>query len=180
MVNCGTAPSAPALPQFTTTTTTTPEGTERTIPRACAQVITDVDLDELLETRLGSGTAEVAGQPMPAIGRTARLDCYFGVPGGKREKAALVVTLAAYTDDAAAQERLDRTVADERAQGARVSEVAVGPDTGYLIEGSTRIVVARHGKVTVVVQAAQALVPGESARRVLPRVADRALTHPSG
>ena len=174
------APSAPALPEFTTTTTPPPVRVERTVPRSCAQVITDADLDELLETRIGAARAEIAGKPMPAIGRTARLDCYFGVPRGDRAKSSLIVTLAAYTDATAAQERIDRTIADERAQGARVTEVPVGADTGHLIEGVTRIVIARHGKVTVVVQAQPALVPGDQPRRVLPKIADRALTPPTG
>lgn len=173
-------PSAPALPEFTTTTTAPPTRTERTVPAACSQVITEDELAELVETPISGGTAEVAGKPMPAIGRTARLDCYFGVPGGDRAKAALVVTLASYTDPTSAQERVDRTIADERARGARVVDIAVGPDRGHLVESAGRLVVVRHGRVTVVVQAVLALVPGDQAARVLPRIADRALTHSTG
>lgn len=173
-------PSAPALPEFTTTTTAPPVRTERAVPTACAQVVTGAELAELLETRVSGGSAEIAGKPMPAIGRTARLDCYYGIPGGDRATAALVVTLASYTDPAAAQERVARTVADERARGARVRDVAVGADRGQLVESENRFVVARHGRVTVVVQAVLSVVPGDQAARVLPRIADRALTHSTG
>ena len=166
----------PALPQFTTTTEPPSTRTERTVPRTCDQVITAADLDKLLETRISGATAEIVGTPMPAIGRTARIDCYFGIPGRDRAKAALVVTLAAYSTPDAADARIDRTAADEQAQGARITGIAVGPDPGLLIEGAARIVVARHGRVTVVVQAATTAVPGDQAARVLPKIADRALS----
>ncbi|MFC5287882.1 hypothetical protein ACFPM7_12540 [Actinokineospora guangxiensis] len=166
---------APALPQFTTTAEPPPARTERAVPDTCGQVVTAADLDGLLETRISGGTSEIVGTPMPAIGRTARIDCYFGIPGRDRDKAALVVTLAAYLTPEAAGDRVERTLADERAHGARITDIAVGPDRGVLVEGAGRIVVARHGRVTVVVRASVGAVPGDQAARVLPKIADRAL-----
>jgi hypothetical protein len=165
----------PALPQFTTSAEPPPARTERAVPNTCGQVITPLDLDDLLETRISGATSEVVGTPVPAIGRTARIDCYFGIPGRDRDKAALVVTLAAYSTPEAAGERVERTLADERARGARITDVEVGPDRGALIEGAGRIVVARHGRITVVVRASIGAVPGDQAARVLPEIADRAL-----
>ncbi|UVS80317.1 hypothetical protein [Actinokineospora sp. UTMC 2448] len=183
LAGCGSGPTEPAtMPEIPLFTTTTPKPTpraERKVPRDCGLVITDDDL-AALKVKVGGGTQEVAGVPVPDIKRTARVDCYFGVPSGDRSKAALIVTLASYETPAAAQARVELTIADERELGAAVTEVAVGPGRGHYIEGASRMVVARHGRVTVVVDASPRLLPDDQARRVLPAIADRALTAPGG
>ncbi|MGW5051854.1 hypothetical protein [Actinokineospora sp. NPDC004072] len=170
------APRYPPIPVFTAEVTTPPPRTERKVPRDCGLVMTREDLADLLKVKLSGGTADIAGVPVPDIGRTARVDCYFGIPRGERSKAAVIVSLAAYTTPEAAQERIDSTVADQRNRGAAVTEVPVGAGTGHYVQGASRMVIARYGRVTVVVDAVAGLVADDQARRVLPQVADRALT----
>jgi hypothetical protein len=135
------------------------------------------EVSDLLNAAITGQTLPVVGVPEPKIGRTARLDCYYGVPDGQGVPAATVsIGLASYTDEGAARRRMTSTVESERDSGAKANEVQVGSDKGILLNGTKRILVAARGKHTVVVTVVKDLVPDEQAGALLATLADRALT----
>ncbi|TDV42592.1 hypothetical protein [Actinophytocola oryzae] len=172
-----TPPDAPAVPVFTSAR---PEaGRERTVPDSCDAVATLDDLSRILATFVTGPVQRVVGVPQDNIGRTARLDCYYGVPAGQPTSAAPVwIGLAGYVDDGSARERVAATVADARAATGTVgvNDVAVGSDRGVLIRSANWMLVATRGRTTVVVQAVPALVRENDAGLILGQVADFALT----
>ena len=122
-------------------------------------------------------TLPVVGVPEPKIGRTARIDCYYGVPTGQQLTTAPVsIGVASYTDEAAARKRMSGTIADEKEAGAKANDVPVGPDRGVLLNGTKRTLVAARGSSTVVVSVILDLVPEDQAGSLIGRLADRALT----
>jgi hypothetical protein len=135
------------------------------------------EVSDILNAAVTGQTLPVVGVPEPKIGRTARLDCYYGVPDGQGVAAATVsIGLAGYADAGAARRRMTSTVESERDSGAKASEVQVGSDKGILLNGTKRTLVATRGKNTVVVSVVKDLVPDEQAGTLLATLADRALS----
>ncbi|GAA3048577.1 hypothetical protein [Actinokineospora globicatena] len=173
---CTSAPPPPAkvpeVPQFATTTTKA--RVERTaLPSSCGRMLSRQDLDDVVDTVITGRTEVVVGVGLPKIGRTGRIDCYFGIPQDQPPAAAvLTVGMAAYTDEASAKQRVQETVDSERDKGIAAEEVKVGADTGYLLDGDTRTVVVAHGKLTVAVTVAKTLATPEQ----VGKLADLALT----
>ncbi|GAA2980872.1 hypothetical protein [Actinokineospora diospyrosa] len=166
-----TTPRAPEIPQFSTTTPK--PRAERTLPDSCAKVLTREDLDATVATVITGRTEVVAGVALPKIGRTGRIDCYYGIPQGQPTTAAvLTVGMAAYTDSASAAQRIQDTVNTERDNGIAPREIQVGLDKGFLLDGATRTVVVAHGKITVAVSVKPELATGEQ----VAALADLALT----
>jgi hypothetical protein len=125
------------------------------------------------------GTAKlVTGTLDQSIGRTARIDCYYGLTEGQALPDAPVrVGLASYSDAKAATTRVEKTIDEERAAGAKVSQVQVGPDKGTLLVGkNVATLVATYQATTVVVIAQLSLVPANQAPSMLGKIADRALS----
>lgn len=167
-------PSAsPAVPLFSTA----PEAAgERAFPATCGEVATIEDLTRLLDTLVTGDVHPIVGVPQENIGRTARLDCYYGVPAGKPVAAAKVwVGLATYVNEESAHKRMTNTVNDERAAGATVSDVRVGPDRGVLVRNADWMLVAVRGRTSVVVRVIPGLVRADHAGAVLGQVAAFAL-----
>ncbi|MBM7775462.1 hypothetical protein JOD54_005666 [Actinokineospora baliensis] len=167
-------PAAPKAPEIPTFATTTPKPrTQRTLPTTCAKVLTRADLDATVDTVITGRTEVVAGVALPKIGRTGRLDCYYGIPQNQPATAAvLTVGMAAYTDSTAAAQRIQETVDTERDNGIAPEEIQVGLDKGFLLDGTTRTVVVAHGKITVSVSAQPSLATAEQ----VAKLADLALT----
>jgi hypothetical protein len=116
--------------------------------------------------------------PRADIGRTARIDCYYGVPTGRPVAEAKVwIGLASYVNAESARKRLATTVADERTAGATAGDVEVGQDRGVLIRNANWTLVATRGRTTVVVQVIPVLVRDDLAGALLGHVADHALTN---
>jgi hypothetical protein len=173
----GTAPprSGPAVPVFGTAPANATA--ERTVPGDCAGVATLEELSRDLNNLVTGAVWPVVGVARDSIGRTARLDCYYGVPAGRPLTEAKVwVGLTAYVDEESARERLTATVADERTAGATVSDVAVGQGRGVLVRNTHWMLVAQRGRVTVVVRVVPVLVREDHAGALLGQVADHALT----
>jgi hypothetical protein len=150
----------------------------RTVPSDCAEVSTPAELGEVLNVLVSGQVLPVVGIARENIGRTARLDCYFGVPEGQpKSRAAVWIALASYTDATQARRRLTDTAADEREAGARVSDVPVGADRGVLLRSTTAwTLVAARGNTTAVVTVAPGLVREDRAGAMLGQVADLVLT----
>ncbi|MGB3440576.1 MAG: hypothetical protein WBA97_17660 [Actinophytocola sp.] len=174
----GAAPpsNSPAVPVFSSAPAVA--GVERTVPDNCGDVAT---LDELTRylNNLVTGTVQpIVGVAQSNIGRTARIDCYYGVQAGQpMAKAKVWIGLASYVNEESARKRLTVTVADEQSAGATVSDVQVGADRGVLVRNANWMLVANRGRVTVVVQVIPVLVREDHAGALLGQVADRALTN---
>jgi len=173
-----TAPpsTSPAVPVFSSAPAGA--GMERTVPDNCGDVATLDELTHYLNNLVTGAVRPIIGVPQSNIGRTARIDCYYGVPAGQPiAKAKVWVGLASYANEESARKRLTATVADERTVGATVSDVPVGPDRGVLIRNANWMLVANRARVTVVVQVIPVLVREDHAGALLGQLADHALTN---
>lgn len=168
----------PNVPAFTPPPAPPSPGGDKAVPKTCGGLATLAEVTDILGTAVTGQTLPVVGVPEPKIGRTARLDCYYGVPAGQPVGAAAVqIGLASYTDPAAAQRRATNTIDTEREAGAKATEVPVGPDRGTLLTGGAKhTLVAARGPNTVVVIVVPTLVAADQAGPLLARLADRALT----
>lgn len=169
---------SPEIPAFTTTR---PPGSaaERAIPATCAEVATPAEVGKAIDTLVTGDPLPVVGVPQADIGRTARIDCYYGVqPGQPTTTATVWIALAGYTTTDAARRRMTNTVTEERDAGATASDVPVGPDRGVLLRSTHWTLVAARGRTTVVVRVLPALVRDDHAGALLGRLADLALTSP--
>jgi len=116
------------------TTTTPPVGT--TPPKQCTAVAVEADVDKIVGKPLGGSTGQVVGIAQANIGRTARLDCYFGIPDGQGLSAAvLTIGISTYTDAPSAQARVTSTVDGARSGGATVSTTKVDGSTASVMAG---------------------------------------------
>lgn len=178
MAGCSSdAPAAPPkVPNFSTSTAVS-VSRDRPVPKSCGGVATVTEVTDILQVAVTGQTLPVVGVPEPKIGRTARIDCYYGVPAGQPLAAAPVsIGLASYSDDAAARKRMTSTVADEKEAGAKANDVPVGPDRGVLLNGTKRTLVAARGNTTVVVSVTLDLIHEDQAGSLIGRLADRALS----
>ena len=176
--SCSGSPpaTAPKVPVFSTSAPPS-SAREREVPKTCGGIATLAEVTQILNAAVTGQTLPIVGVPEPKIGRTARLDCYYGVPDGQPVTAAvLTVGLASYTDEQAAERRMASTVETEREAGAKANDVSVGSDRGVLLNGTKRTLVAVRGRNTVVVTANPDLVAEDQAGSLLARLADRALS----
>jgi hypothetical protein len=167
----------PQVPQFSTGASASGNVAEgRPVPKTCADLVSSEDIGTVLGTLIGDGRP-VVGVPQPSIGRTARLDCYYGLSGNRPVSTATVwIGLATYTDRQHAQDRLTDTVSTERDAGSQINEVPVGDGDGVLMRGRTWMLVATRGKTTAVVSIQRNLVREDRAGAMLGQLADKALT----
>lgn len=169
--------NSPAVPVFSTAPSGA--GKERTVPADCDAIASLDDLSRILDNYVTGPVQPIVGVAQDNIGRTARIDCYYGIPAGQAATAAYVwIGLASYVNAESARKRLTATVATERDQGTTVSvnDVKVGQDRGVLIRNANWMLVAARGRLTVVVQVIPALVREDQAGALLGQVADFALT----
>lgn len=180
---CTTPPTEPIEdPEVPLFSTPPPPGAAegREVPKTCAEVATPEEISRILNILVTGQPHPIVGVPQDNIGRTARLDCYYGVPKGKPLTTAPVwIALATYTDPRWANRRLSNTAAEEREAGARVSDVPVGPHRGILLRSPTTwTLAAARGRTTAVVTVNPALVSETHAGAQLGQLADKALTPP--
>jgi hypothetical protein len=155
-----------------------PTVADRELPKDCLNVATGPEVDQIVGHPLVGNTGFVLGVPDPTIRRTARIDCYYGVPEGQPpEKAAVTIAMATYADEPTATQRMRSTVDAARERAVPTSEVQVGPDRGVLLaDKADRELVDAHGKTTVLVSAAPGVLPDDRAGKILAALAVRALT----
>lgn len=177
---CTAAPTPvtdPEIPRISTDAA--PASTDRPVPETCDEILTPDQIGKILGTLLTGDPQPVAGQPLPDIGRTARLDCYYGLQSGQPLSTATVwIGLATYTTPQQAAHRLTNTINDEREAGARADTVPVGSATGTLLIGTTWTLVAQRGRTTAVVTIQPNLIREYHAAAMLGQLADMALTPP--
>lgn len=143
---------APEVPTFSTAA---PASGERAVPKTCGDVATPEEISTILTTLVTGPVTPVVGTPQESIGRTARLDCYYGGTGAT---APVWIALASYTDERSATQRKEATIEEERATGAIVSAVRIDSGRGVLLTGKRLVVVAQRERTTVVVSVAKTLV----------------------
>jgi hypothetical protein len=168
---------SPAVPVFSSARQKS--GGERTVPDNCDAVATLDDVSRILNNFVPGPVQGIVGVPQDNIGRTARLDCYYGIPDGQPASAAKVwIGLTGYVNAESARKRMTATVTGERNASATVSvnDVAVGADRGVLIRNAGWMLVAVRGRTTVVVRVLPGNVREDHAGAVLGQLADFALT----
>jgi hypothetical protein len=178
---CGgsSAPTAKAPPSSSKpTTATSAPPFAGNVPASCDPVAAEGDVNQILGHPL-TGTANgIKGIPEAAIGRTARLDCYYGIPPNQAATAAVVsIGIAAYDNAADAAHRVVETVNEARDTGYTSSSVQVNGQNAVLLAGQqNQEVVLSAGTITVLVTAANTVVQPGKAGPPLIKLAGKALT----
>lgn len=151
-------------------------GADGLLPPACATMASAEEVSATVGRTFPGAPKEVPGNADQGIGRTGRIDCYYGLAGGQpAAQAPVTIGLATYVDDKAAEARVTTTVNQEIATGAPATKVAVGREQATLLTGARPMLVGRYGSTTVVVSVARELADAERATAVLSRLADLAL-----
>jgi hypothetical protein len=148
------------------------------LPTGCGAIATNKEIADAIGRAVGESAKLVTGAADPGIGRTARIDCYYGIVDNQAvTEAPVAVGLASYSDAQAAGRRVSTTVDQEKASGSKASDVQVGPDKGTLLVGKKIVtLVAAYQATTVVVTAQLEVVPAAQAPSMLTKIADRALS----
>ncbi|MDX8037289.1 hypothetical protein SK803_44450 [Lentzea sp. BCCO 10_0856] len=172
----------PQIPRITppTTPSRVPLMVDRALPDDCELVVPAEVMNATLGQELPGEPRIIIGIKEPGIGRTGKIDCYYGIPEKKNlPDAKIVIGLSTYTDDLTARTRVGESVEAERAEGAKVTEVDVGKQKGTLIEGKDeQLLIGFLGKSTFVVRNRNNFIPKEKLVAILPVLAQQSMTPP--
>lgn len=152
----------PPVPTFSVSARPTASVTVgATPPKTCDTVAGAAEVDKIAGHALGGTVDEVVGVPETNIARTARLDCYYGVPPGQPPTAAvLIIAVSTYGDAQSAQARVTSTVDDARGGGATISTKKVNGTTATLmVSQQTQALALAAGTRTVAVTANAGVLP---------------------
>jgi hypothetical protein len=177
----GAKPAAqPKVPTFASSTTaSTPAAPELTaVPKGCDQVAQAADVDKIVGHQLPGTMAPVVGVPEAAINRTARLDCYYGIPQGQPVTAAAIgIGIASYADPTSAQHGVQVTITSARDTGYATNDVQVAGQHAVLLAGpQNQELVLAHANLTVLISAVNGVLPVGKVGPPLMALAVRALT----
>jgi hypothetical protein len=186
LAGCSNAPRAasppPQIPKITapTSVSRTPVMVDRALPDDCELVVTIEAMNAALGQELPGEPRLIIGIPEPGIGRTGKIDCYYGIPPNRGlQEAAVVVGLSSYADELTARTRVSESLEAERQDGGTVKEVDVGKQKGSLVSGKDlRMLVGSLGKTTFVVRARPGLIPDDKLPGVLAALAQTSMTPP--
>ncbi|SDG91844.1 hypothetical protein SAMN05216553_113105 [Lentzea fradiae] len=177
-----TAAPPPQIPKITpqTTPTKAPVMVDRPLPDDCDLVVPADVMNATLGQELPGEPRIIIGIKEPGIGRTGKIDCYYGIPEKRNlPDAKIVIGLSTYTDEATAKTRVAESVDAERTDGAKITEVDVGKQKGTLIEGKDeQLLIGSLGKSTFVVRNRNNFLPADRLTAVLPVLAERSMTPP--
>jgi hypothetical protein len=173
----------PQIPKITppTTPSRTPVMVDRpALPDDCELVVPVEVMNATLGQELPGEPRIIIGIKEPGIGRTGKIDCYYGIPEKKNlPDAKIVIGLSTYTDELTARTRVTESVEAERADGAKVTEVDVGKQKGTLIEGKDeQLLIGFLGKSTFVVRNRNNFIPQAKLVAILPVLAQQSMTPP--
>lgn len=148
-----------------------------TLPASCTPVAAAGDVDKILGHPLTGSANLIKGIAEPSIGRTGRLDCYYGIPPNQPVNTAVVsIGIGAYDTPARAAHRVLETVNEARDTGYVSSNVQVSGQNAVLLAGQqNQEVVLSAGTLTVLVTAANSVVQAGKAGPPLIQLAARAL-----
>ncbi|MDT7788716.1 MAG: hypothetical protein QOF58_7135 [Pseudonocardiales bacterium] len=172
----------PQIPKITppTTPSRVPLMVDRPLPDDCELVVPVDVMNATLGQELPGEPRIIVGIKEPAIGKTGKIDCYYGIPEKKDlTDAKIVVGLSTYTDELTARTRVSESVEAERGDGAKITEVDVGKQKGTLIEGKDeQLLIGSLGKSTFVVRNRNNFIPQARLMAVLPVLAQQCMTPP--
>jgi hypothetical protein len=153
---------------------------DRPLPDDCELVVPVEVMNATVGQQLPGEPRIIVGIKEPGIGRTGKIDCYYGIPPKQDLGAAkIVIGLSTYTDELTAQTRVTESVDAERADGAKITEVDVGKQKGTLVEGKDeQLVIGSLGKSTFVVRNRNNFLPQDKLVAVLPVLAQQSMTPP--
>jgi hypothetical protein len=165
-----------------TTITRVPQMVDRPLPDDCELVVPVELFNQKLGRELPGELKTIIGIPEPSLGRTGKIDCYYGVPENQPIAAApVIIGLAAYGDEPTASSRVAESVAAERQEGATVAEVDVGKKKGQLVSTKDeRMVVGWLGKTTYVARAKVGVLPDDAIGGFLAALAQQSMTPVEG
>ncbi|GAA1270122.1 hypothetical protein GCM10009634_11510 [Saccharothrix xinjiangensis] len=161
-----------------TTITWVPQMVDRELPTDCALIVPTDVLGTHLGQELPGALQQVVGIPEPSIGRTAKIDCYYGVADGRGiATAPVVIGLATYADEPTAAGRVTDSVDAERREGATAAQVDVGRHKASLVTTrDERLLIGSLGKTTFVARAKAGVVPDDRVGAFLTAVAQQSMT----
>lgn len=172
----------PQIPKITAPTSASrvPVMVDRALPDDCELVVTAEVMNQQLGQELPGEPKLIIGIPEPGIGRTGKIDCYYGIPPGKAlQTAAVVVGLSSYVDELTARTRVTESLEAERQDGASIKEVDVGKQKASLVSGKDqRLLLGSLGKTTFVVRARPGVVADDKLPAVLATIAQQSMTPP--
>lgn len=173
----------PQIPKITppTTPSRVPVMVDRpALPDDCELVVPAEVMNATLGQELPGEPRLIIGIKEPGIGRTGKIDCYYGIPEKKNlPDAKIVIGLSTYTDELTARTRVTESVEAERADGAKVTEVDVGKQKGTLVEGKDeQLLIGSLGKSTFVVRNRNNFIPQAKLLMILPVLAQQSMTPP--
>jgi hypothetical protein len=152
----------PPVPTFSATPRPPPTvAVGTTPPTACTGVAAAADIDKIVGHPLGGSANQVVGVPLTSIGRTARLDCYYGIPAGQPLTAALLtIGVATYSDPQSAQARITSTVNDARSTKSQITTLKVnGTPATLMVSQQNQALAMSVGTRTVLVTANTGVLP---------------------
>jgi hypothetical protein len=155
-----------------------PQMVDRPIPDDCELVVPLELFNQKLGRELPGELKTIIGIPEPSLGRTGKIDCYYGVPERQPLGAApVVIGLATYGDEPTAVNRVTESVDLERQGGATVHEVDVGKRKGRFVSTKDeRLVIGSLGKTTYVARAKVGVVPDDAVAGFLAALAQQSMT----
>jgi hypothetical protein len=172
----------PQIPKITPSTAPSkvPVMVDRPLPDDCELVVPVDVMNATLGQELPGEPRIIIGIKEPGIGRTGKVDCYYGIPPKQNLPAAkIVIGLSTYTDELTARTRVTESIEAERADGAKITEVDVGKQKGTLIEGKDeQLLIGSLGKSTFVVRNRNNFIPKEKLAAILPVLAQHSMTPP--
>jgi hypothetical protein len=172
----------PQIPTIVAPTTASrvPVMADRPLPENCDEIVPGDQINQALGQELPGEGQQIVGVPEESVGRTGKIDCYYGIPPGKQISAAmLIVGLATYTDELTARNRVTDSIEAERTDGAKITDVEVGKQRGNLVAtGEERLLIGSLGKTTFVVRAKVGVLPEDKVGAVLAGLAAQTMTAP--
>ncbi|WP_199438847.1 hypothetical protein [Umezawaea beigongshangensis] len=153
---------------------------DRPVPDDCELVVPAEDVSAVVGKDLAK-PVEIVGVPEPAVARTAKLDCYYGVPEGRQVgDAAVIIGLSNFSDEASATQRITESVDAEKQEGATVEQIDVGEQkASYVVTKEERFVAGTIGRSSFVVRAKPDALPDDRVKAVLADLAARSMTAPA-
>jgi hypothetical protein len=147
------------------------------IPKDCSVLGTQQDAGTALGQALPGTAKGVPGTADSSVGRTSKLDCYFGVPAsGQVAAAAIVITIAGYNTPQSAGSRVTLTVDAAKKSGFQASQVQVAGQQAVLLAGKNEHeLVFATGTMTVLAVAKHGIAPVDKLGPALIELAQRAV-----
>jgi hypothetical protein len=156
-----TSPPPSAEP---TSTAPTPTPTPN-LPAGCDQLLPFTDLDHALGRPLFGQSRYVLGVAEPAIGRTGRVTCQYGLAANGRGPAMLEVGVSTYTDADSAKDRVAATVTALRAGALSQKTATVAGQQATMIgtKADYNLVVASGNRTVAITVSRRLRVPLDKA-----------------